>query len=150
MKTKYRPISEKDRRRIEALTQSGSTNKEIAAIIEVSKITLGRELSRNSVYCARCYDCERAQKLSEKRRRDSKGPKISAKTWQKVFDLFNEDLSPEQISGALKLQGICLSHETIYRRIYAEIKVYKGNFLKKVSLNPSKTFRYFATMLQNE
>ena len=39
----------------------------------------------------------------------------------KVFQLFNEDLTPEQISGALKLQGISVSHETIYRRIYAEI-----------------------------
>ncbi|MGX8717044.1 MAG: IS30 family transposase, partial [bacterium] len=34
----------------------------------------------------------------------------------------NEDWSPEQISGALKLRGICVSHETIYRRIYAEIR----------------------------
>ena len=105
-------------RQIEALTQAGSTNKEIAAIIGVSKSTIGRELKRNGGYGARCYDCERAQKLTEKRRKDSKEPKISEKIWQKVFELFNLDLSPEQIASVVKI-----SHESIYRRIYAEINV---------------------------
>ena len=113
----YNHISREDRRRIEALTQAGSTNKEIAAIIGVSASTIGRELKRNGGYGARCYDCERAQKLTEKRRKDSKGPKISGKTWQKVFELFNLDLSPEQIASVVKI-----SHESIYRRIYAEIR----------------------------
>ena len=116
MKTKYNHISKENRRRIEALTQAGSTNKEIAAIIGVSASTIGRELKRNSGYGARCYSCERAQKLSEKRRKDSKEPKISEKTWKKVFELFNLDLSPEQIASVVKI-----SHESIYRRIYAEI-----------------------------
>ena len=75
--------------KIEALTQAGSTNKEIAAIIGVSVSTIGRELKRNCGDGSRCYDCERAQKLSEKRRKDSKEPKISEKTWKKVFELFN-------------------------------------------------------------
>ena len=113
----YNHISEEDRRRIEALTQAGSSNKEIAAIIGVSKSTIGRELKRNGGYGARSYDCERAQKLAEKRRKDSKGPKISGKTWQKVFELFNLDLSPEQIASVVKI-----SHESIYRRIYSEIR----------------------------
>ena len=79
MKTKYSHISEKGRRSIEALTQAESSNKEIAAIIGVSKSTTGQELKRNGGDCARCYDCERAQGLSEKRRKESKGPKISEK-----------------------------------------------------------------------
>ena len=64
--------------------------------------------------------------MAEKRRKDSKGPKISGKTWQKVFELFNLDLSPEQIASVVKI-----SHESIYRRIYAEtqaIKKIKGTF----------------------
>ena len=63
MKTKYSHISEKDRRKIEALTQDGSSNKEIASIIGVSKSTIGRELKRNGGYGARCYDCERKEKI---------------------------------------------------------------------------------------
>ena len=85
----YNHISKDNRRKIEALTQAGSSNKEIAAIIGVSVSTIGRELKRNSGHGARCYDCERAQKLTEKRRKNSKGPKISEKTWRKVFELFN-------------------------------------------------------------
>ena len=122
MKTKYNHSSGKDRRRIEALTQAGSTNKEIAAIIGVSKSTIGRELKRNSWHGARCYDCERAQNLAENRRKDSKWPKISGKTWQKVFELFNLDLSPEQIASVVKI-----SHESIYRRIYAKIRTTRKN-----------------------
>ena len=112
----YNHISKEDRRRIEALTQAGSTNKEITAVLGKSACTIGRELKRNSWHGARCYDCERAQKLTEKRRKDSKGPKISEKTWKEVFELFNLDLSPEQIASVVKI-----SYESIYRRIYAEI-----------------------------
>ena len=39
------------------------------------------------------------------------------KTWDKVFELFNLDWCPEQIASVV---SVC--HETIYRRIYAEIK----------------------------
>ena len=133
MKTKYSHISEKEHRTIEALTQAGSTNKEIAAVLGKSVSTIGWELKRNGGYGARCYDCERVQKLTEKRRKDSKEPKISEKTWQKVFELFNLDLSPEQIASVVKI-----SHESIYRRIYAEIwacrlQKNKGSFFQKVS-----------------
>ena len=121
----YNHISKEDRRRIEALTQAGSTNKEIAAIIGVSKSTIGRELKRNYGYRARSYNGERAQELAEQRRQDSKGPKISEKTWQKVFELFNLDLSPEQIASVVKI-----SHESIYRRIYAEIRAGRLQILR--------------------
>ena len=121
MKTNYRHISKEERKRIEELTQAGKANKEIAEELGRSKSTIGLELKRNWVYGSRGYKYERAQELTETRRKGSKSPRISEKTWQKVFELFNEDLSPEQISGALKLQGICVSHESIYRRIYAEI-----------------------------
>ena len=123
----YNHISETDRRRIEALTQAGSSNKEIDVMIGKSVSTIWRELKRNSWYGTRCYDCERAQKLTEKRRKDSKGPKISEKTWRKVFELFNFALGPEQIASVVKI-----SHESTYRRLYAEIRVIrkkiKGTF----------------------
>ena len=123
----YNHILKEDRRRIEALTQAGSTNKEITAVLGKSVSTIGRELKRNGGYGARCYDCERAQKLTEKRRKDSKEPKIIEKTWRKVFELFNLDLSLEQIASVVKI-----SHESIYRRIYAKIrairKKIKGTF----------------------
>ena len=121
MKTKYKYISKDNRRRIEELTQVGSSNKAIAAILKRSVSTIGRELKRNYGYGARSYDGERAQELAEQRRKDSKEPWISEKTLKEVFRLYNADWSPEQISGALRLRGVYVSHETIYPRIYAEI-----------------------------
>ena len=49
----YNHISKEDRRRIEALTQAGSTNKEITAVLGKSVSTIGRELKRNGGYGAR-------------------------------------------------------------------------------------------------
>ena len=95
MKTKYKHISKWERKRIEELTQGGKTNKEIAEALSRSLSTIGRELKRNWEYGARWYKYERAQGLTDERRKASKAPRISEKTWQKVFELFNEDLSPE-------------------------------------------------------
>ena len=122
MKTNYKHISEWERKAIERLVQAGNSNKAIAKALGRSVSTIGRELERNYGYGARSYDSERAQKLANKRRQDSKEPRISEKIWAEVFRLYNEDWSPEQISGALRLRGIYISHETIYRRIYAEIR----------------------------
>ena len=84
----YSYISKEERRIIEELMQAGSSNKKIAEELGRSASTIGRELKRNYGYGARHYEHERAQKLSDKRRKESKGPKISEKTWQKVFELY--------------------------------------------------------------
>ena len=127
MKTGYKHISEGERKIIEGLTQAGSSNKTIAKVLKRSTSTIGRELKRNCSYSAWWYKCERAQALSEERRKRSRKPRIREKTWKKVFELFNLDYSPEQIASVVKI-----SHESIYRRIYAEICVMsrknKGTF----------------------
>ena len=102
--------------------QAGNSNKAIAAILKRSTSTIGREWKRNYGYGARNYDSERAQKLAKQHRKDSKGPRISEKIWAEVFRLYDNDWTPEQISGVLKLQGISVSHESIYYRVYAEIE----------------------------
>ena len=121
MEKQYNHISKWERKRIEELTQAGNSNKKIAWKLGRSVSTIGRELKRNYGYGARSYDSERARKLAKQRRQDSKEPRISEKIWEEVFRFYNDDWSPEQISGALKLRGVCVCHETIYRRIYAEI-----------------------------
>ena len=90
---KRKHLSLEERSIIERLVQEGKSNKAIAETLSRSKSTIGRE-----------------------------SPLISEKTWEVVFELFNEDLSPEQIAGVLKLQGVFVSHETIYRKIYGEIR----------------------------
>ena len=116
----YHHISEKEHRQIEELVQAGNSNKTIAARLGRSCSTIGREIRRNTAYGGRGYFSKRAQELALARRQNSKVPKISEKTWAKVFELYNLDLSPEQIASQVKI-----SHESIYRRIYAEIKAGK-------------------------
>ena len=67
------------------------------------------------------YRSDVADGVAKKRRRHERKSRISEEIWHKIFEFYNEDWSPEQISGALKLRGVFVSHETIYRRIYAEI-----------------------------
>ncbi len=47
MKTNYKHISKRERKRIQELTQDGKTNKEIAEELGRSRSTIGRELERN-------------------------------------------------------------------------------------------------------
>ena len=103
--------------------QEGKSNKAIAEVLGRSKSTIGRELERNCWQegCWR-YQGKKAQGFSDRRRKYERKSRISGEIWQKIFGFYNEDWSPEQISGALKLKGICVRHETIYRRIYAESK----------------------------
>ena len=117
MKKLYKHISEWKRKLIEQFVQVGNSNKMIATILKRSVSTIGRGLKRNYGCSTRSYNGEQAQKLAEQRRQDSKEPRISEKIWEEVFRLYNKDWSSEQIANRVKI-----SHETIYRRIYAEIK----------------------------
>ena len=119
---KKKHLSFEERSIIERLVQAGKSNKAIAEVLDRSKSTIGRELERN---CWRLryreYRSEVAEGIAKKRQKRERKSHISCGIWQKIFEFYNADWSPEQISGVLKLQGVCVSHETIYRRIYAEI-----------------------------
>ena len=117
MKMQYKHISKEERRIIEKLTQVESSNKKISEELGESASTIGRELKRNYGEGARYYEHMQAQKLANKRRKGSKVLKISEKTCEKVFGLFKMDFSPEQIGNVVNI-----SQESIYRRIYAEIR----------------------------
>ena len=83
MKKLYKHISEWERKRIEELTQAGNSNKEIAWKLCRATSTIGRELKRNWEYGARWYKYERAQGLTDERRKASKVPRISKKPGEK-------------------------------------------------------------------
>ena len=137
-------LSLEERSIIERLVQAGKSNKAIAEVLGRATSTIGRELERN---CWRLkyreYRSKTADGVAKKRRSHERKSRISEKIWQKIFELYNDDWSPEQISGALKLQSVCVSHETIYRRIYSEIWAGRlgrqsRELFKKASLKPSK------------
>ena len=116
-------LSFEERNIIERLVQEGKSNKAIAEAVGRSRSTIGRELEGNC-WRLRCreYRSEVAEGIAKKRQKRERKLRISRGTWQKIFEFYNADWSREQISGALKLQCVGVNHESIYRRIYAEIR----------------------------
>ena len=139
---KRKHLSLEERSIIERLVQEGKSNKAIAEVLDRSKSTIGRELERNC-WRLKCreYRSEVADGVAKKRRRHERKSRISEKIWQKIFEFCNEDWSPEQIFGALKLRGVLVSHETIYRRIYGEIR---ADWTKNICVGSEKTTATFA------
>ena len=120
MKRKH--LSLEERSIIERLVQEGKSNKAIAEVLERSKSTIGRELERNCWrFGCREYRSDVADGTAKKRRSHERKSRISEEIGQKIFEFYNEDWRPEQISEVLKMRGVFVSHETIYRRIYAKI-----------------------------
>ena len=94
--------------------ESGHSPSEIAAILCRHRSTIHPEISRNSGL--RGYRPRQAELLASQRsERSRNAPKIGRSLWQSVTELLEEKLSPEQISAQLEV-----SHETIYKHVYAD------------------------------
>lgn len=115
---KYQHLSREQRYAIYLGLQEKKTRSAIAGQIGCSVSTVCREINRNSNRHGR-YLYKEADELAHiKRERSTANRKIS----EDVRDesrrlLIQEDWSPGQISGWLRLKGIRISHETIYRDI---------------------------------
>lgn len=115
----YRQLTREQRYQIYALMKAGHNHSQIAIILTCHKSTISRELSRNRGY--KGYRPNQAHQLARRRQRRSHGPRISAQTWQQVELLLRQQLSPEQITGRLKLERQpAVSPERIYLYIYAD------------------------------
>ena len=114
-------LTQEQRYHISALLKAGNLQNTIANSVGVHKSTISRELARN---CGeRGYRPKQANELATKRRRETlKHVKFTAALKAKVTEQLRLDHSPDQISGALKLEGIALSHECIYQFILADKK----------------------------
>jgi IS30 family transposase len=111
----YAQLTQEQRYQIYALKKTGHTLSEIAAVIEMDKSTVCRELKRNRG--RRGYRPQQAQALAVERRQKGR-PRIAPQSWARVASLLKQDWSPEQISGRLKQeQGLRISHEWIYQYV---------------------------------
>lgn len=93
---------------------------QVAIELGVHKSTVSRELSRN--FGKRGWRPRQAAQLAASRRSQcSNASKFTAEHWAEVDRLIALDLSPDQVGKRLALEGgISISHETIYRHIYAD------------------------------
>ena len=115
----YNRLTGTNRIELYALKKAGLTQKAIAAQLGVHPSTISRELGRNTGL--RGYRAKQADRLAYARKSQARSSLISQATWQSVEEMIEQDWSPEQISGHLKVGGqSSVSPEWIYRHIYAD------------------------------
>src|ERR1700693_2131440 len=121
----YGQLSLEERVEIYRLHAGGRSQNKIAAALDRSPSTIGRELERNSrptKIWKGGYDPVRAQQLAERRRRQDGRFKLARQPdlRDRVSNSLAMGHSPEQIAGRLALEHgrVIISHESIYRFIY--------------------------------
>ncbi len=119
----YTHLTQDERYQIAILNKAGHDQIDIARVMNRSKSTISREMKRNRG--ARGYRPQQAHGFSQARMRERENsPRVCAQTWAFADAKLGELWSPEQICGHLKANGEpTVSHESIYRRIYADKRV---------------------------
>lgn len=122
----YKHLSREERYTISILRRKGDSRTSIASALGRSVTTINRELRRNSTDEGG-YRYEHAQKLAKRRSTQAscRAQRISETSWDFAKTMLTEEQwSPDQIAGALKELGMSsISHETIYQRIYKDLKL---------------------------
>ena len=126
----YKQLTREQRYTIDILLKQKQRKKDIAQAIGVHPSTITCEINRNKSKRGG-YSYEMANELSEERIFRLPGNRaISESVKNKAICFLKEEQwSPKQISGSLKLQGINISHETIYE-IIREDKTNGGDLYK--------------------
>ena len=129
--TTYYHLSPEERAVIMIERNNHSSIRKIARTLNRSASTISRELQRNSVSTEPVYCAKSARQRYDTRRESCVKPvklTVGSYLYNIVKDrLLEKQWSPEQVSGALKKQYpkqtyMQVSHETIYRCIYAHPK----------------------------
>jgi IS30 family transposase len=122
MGTRYLQLSLEDRCRIASLQAQGHSIRQIAADLDRAPSTIAREIRRN---CGRKVGYKPAYADQQTRARRWKGSKLERDRalCQTVLHRLGQGWSPEQVAGRLAHESASstVSHETIYRFIYAQI-----------------------------
>jgi transposase, IS30 family len=121
----YHQLTQEERYLIAAQRMCGYTPAQMARVLGRHRSTVVRELRRNATHHDSDYRAEKAHSYAvARRRRCRRGARFSAADMARVARLIRRRWSAEQISGTLKKSGVlCISHETIYRRIRWDKKV---------------------------
>lgn len=110
----------------------------IARLMDRHRSTISRELARNSARYDGAYRPSKAQERTNGRRsRSRRNSRFTAADWKLVVELLREGLSPDQISGRLRLEGkLSISYESIYRHIRRDKR--RGGQLFRLLRLPTK------------
>ena len=111
----YQQLTQKQRDQISFLIAEGYSQNKIAIKLEVNRLTIHREIKRNSVN--QVYNPDVAISLTRQRRVDAYKYRIPKETIWFVEMALLWDWSPEQISNIAKSLNLKVSHEWIYRYV---------------------------------
>ena len=122
MEQGYSQLSLDDRIQIARLQDQGLSIRQIAASLDRAPSTISREVKRNRA-ATKPYRPVLAQERTAARRWTGSRLERHAPLRQKVLAGLGAGLSPEQVAGRLALESDAprISHESIYRFIYAQI-----------------------------
>ena len=133
----YRQLTSEERYTLGRLHRQGRTQAEIARTLDRHPSTICRELQRNRTRHDGFYRPSNAGMYARGRQSKSRrNLRIDSAAWEAVLYLLKLKWSPEQIACTLSQAGIVrISHETIYRRIWADKKT-GGDLYKHLRGSP--------------
>jgi IS30 family transposase len=111
-------LTREQRYTISVMHRQGCSQKKIAAAIDKDKSVVSRELKRNANFKGN-YSFEYAHDMAMLRKERMKKPrKLHAWLKEQIIKLIQQEWSPQQIEGRLRVQNNpFVSHETIYKII---------------------------------
>lgn len=140
MSEKYTHLCAEHRKTIYNMNQAKFTQAQIGEAIGFSQATVSKELRRNRGQ--RGYRPKQAEDKAQTRQREKRGREKVL-----VGDLKDEvearlmlKHSPDQISKALALRGLRVSHESIYQHVVADRKS-GGSLWKQLRINGTRRYR---------
>ncbi len=119
----YRQLTSGERNALSALKKQGCSRAEIARALGRHRSTIGRELRRNAKSDGWYRPGDAHDFARWRRSRSRRNRQFGPAEWALVEACLQEQWSPEQISGWLKLwRLLSISHETIYRYVWEDRK----------------------------
>ena len=140
MNEKYRRLCAADRKVIHNMKQSGSSQEVIGLAVGFSQSTISKELSRNRG--ERGYRNIQAERMARERQR-AKKPRakvVVGSTKDLVEQRLRAKHSPDQISRKLALEGVAVSHESIYKHVSWD-KKNGGELWRELRINGKRRYR---------
>jgi len=123
---------------ISALLQAGNCPAQIARKLDVARSTISRELKRNTGKHGYRHKQAHKKAVARRKKASSVPRKINFALIELIERLLRqEQWSPDQISGFLARSKIFVSHEWIYRHIWADKK--KGGDLWTYTRNTGRS-----------
>jgi IS30 family transposase len=137
----YKHLTREERYQIHALKRQGVSLGCIAAELARNSSTISRELRRNSG--AKGYKPAQAHDRALARQSERRNAQqFSSNQWVDVEALLRLSLSPEQVSGRLRLEkAMRISTETIYQRAYRD-KARGGDLVSYLRCQKARRKRY--------